>query len=269
MTCRPVYWLVLALLLALPGIVLAAVQPITVRLTYLGDTAAPAYLGVQQGLDEANRQGLFSGQLYLLKAVSEVSAIADTQPDAVMVGVSQPEALRAVSELLPGVPVFNLSIDEDEARSACANNLFHVGPSMKMKADAEAQFQKSQPGSNAVAVAWHPDFAKYAARQLNNRFVETRGRTMDDDAWAGWAAMKLWSDSVARLKSKDPAKVLDYLKTQLVFDGQKGVNMNFRANGQLRQVLLLVDDGKIVGEAPVRGVVEIEDLDSLGSVACE
>lgn len=44
--------------------------------------------------------------------------------------------------------------------------------------------------------------------------------------------------------------------------------MSFRPNGQLRQPLFLVEGGRIAGEAPVKGVVDIEDLDSLGSNAC-
>ena len=53
------------------------------------------------------------------------------------------------------------------------------------------------------------------------------------------------------------------------FDGIKGVPQSFRPNGQMRQRLLLVDDnGKIVAEAPIRGVVDGNDLDTLGQVSC-
>ena len=44
--------------------------------------------------------------------------------------------------------------------------------------------------------------------------------------------------------------------------------MSFRDTGQLRQPLLLVAGDHVLGEAPVRGVVEIEDLDSLGATHC-
>ncbi|MDY6982158.1 MAG: hypothetical protein SV422_03630, partial [Pseudomonadota bacterium] len=55
----------------------------------------------------------------------------------------------------------------------------------------------------------------------------------------------------------------------LVFDGQKGLNQTFRNNGQLRQPLLLVDaNGELLGEAPVRGVANVDDLDSLGLPGC-
>jgi len=45
--------------------------------------------------------------------------------------------------------------------------------------------------------------------------------------------------------------------------------MSFRDTGQLRQTLLLVENGEIVAEAPVRGVVDPDDLDSLGLRACQ
>ena len=91
---------------------------------------------------------------------------------------------------------------------------------------------------------------------------------MTDQAWAAWAAVKLVSDTVARLRSGEPGELLTALRNDLAFDGQKGVDMSFRDNGQLRQPLLLVEHGKIVGEAPVRGVVANGGLDSLGPSAC-
>jgi len=45
--------------------------------------------------------------------------------------------------------------------------------------------------------------------------------------------------------------------------------MNFRDTGQLRQLILLVEEDKIVGEAPVRGVAKPPTLDSLGLLNCE
>ena len=81
--------------------------------------------------------------------------------------------------------------------------------------------------------------------------------------------MKLLSDTVARVQDSSAATLLDALRSRLAFDGQKGVDMSFRADGQLRQPLLLVDGERLVGEAPVRGVVDIEDLDSLGPSRCK
>ncbi|MCY4281483.1 MAG: hypothetical protein OXE03_00980, partial [Gammaproteobacteria bacterium] len=63
--------------------------------------------------------------------------------------------------------------------------------------------------------------------------------------------------------------MLEFLKGDLGFDGQKGLGLDFRNTGQLRQLLLISDaDGKLLGEAPVRGVVEPDDMDSLGLASC-
>lgn len=132
-----------------------------------------------------------------------------------------------------------------------------------------AQWQKKEAGSQAKAQAWHPDFVKFAARDLNKRFKKRHGTKMDDYSWAGWAAVKMTSDTVARTKITDPAALLNYLKTELSFDGQKGSDMNFRETGQLRQLILLVEGDKIVAEAPVRGIAKPPTLDSLGILSCE
>lgn len=44
--------------------------------------------------------------------------------------------------------------------------------------------------------------------------------------------------------------------------------LKFRATGQLRQPLLITENDVLVGEAPVRGVANIEDLGSLGINEC-
>ena len=100
------------------------------------------------------------------------------------------------------------------------------------------------------------------------RYQETFGQTMDDEAWAGWAAVKLTTDTLARLAATPERQLTEALETDLAFDGQKGIDMSFRRTGQLRQPLLLIENGKIVGEAPVRGIVGATNLDSLGLAEC-
>ena len=104
---------------------------------------------------------------------------------------------------------------------------------------------------------------------MNNRFRKAHGILMDDDAWAGWAGLKMLSEAVARAQTTEPARILAYLRNELGFDGQKGVAQTFRDTGQLRQPILLVENGKLVGEAPVPGVVDSNDLDSLGGTSCK
>lgn len=240
-----------------------------VHLAYVGDEGHSALLGVSQGVSEGNQQGQFLGQKYLLMVLpdEQIVTIRDPAPSAILAAVDA-ESLRLLSELNPGVPVFNLVEEKEELRALCLANLLHVIPDQKMRSDAIAQWQRKNPGDAVEARAWHPEFEKYAGRQLNDRFTKAFNQGMDDYAWAGWAATKMLTDSVARIGTADSDTLLEYLKSDLQFDGQKGVTMNFRANGQLRQVLLLVKGEDIVGEAPVRGVTTAEDLDSLGRTRC-
>ncbi len=229
-----------------------------VKLGFVGEQSGSAWAGARQGLSEGNVQGEFLGLRYALgEDLGGVTAI---------VAAVSPAALKALARAHPGVAVLNVGTFDDAVRHDCLPNLLHVLPSAAMLADAAAQWQKAHPGSTVEARGWHPDFEKYAASQLNHRYRDAAGSAMDDAAWAGWAAVKLVSDTVAREQTSAPDALLKALRGPIAFDGQKGVDLNFRDNGQLRQPLLLATDGKLVGEAPVRGVADT--LDSLGPVNC-
>jgi len=242
-----------------------AAPALEVELAYIGDPADAVYSGVSQGLEEANLQGQFLGQRYRLTrfAPGELDRALASQA-AVLLAALEDSELVKLGEGAPGRAVFDLASGSDALRARCLPNLLHIPPSTRMKADALAQWQRLHPESRAQVQAWHPDLTKYAAQQLNRRYRKAQGRDMDDGAWAGWAAVKMVADSVARLGTAEASPLLDYLKTDLAFDGQKGVTMSFRKNGQLRQMLLIVEGPRIVGEAPVKGVVDPTDLDSLG-----
>jgi hypothetical protein len=261
-------WAAAALLCAAPALP-AADAPAKFNIVYVGPNNVSALLGVQQGLSEANLQGSFLGQVYELAVVAPAEFGADRIAGALAVIVAGDETvLERVREPASGMPVFNVVLDADALRSACHANVLHIAPSRAMKDDAERQWLKAHADRPATAAAWHADFEKYAARDLNKRFRKAFDRPMDDAAWAGWAAVKMASDSVAREGIRDGGALLAYLRSSLSFDGQKGVDMSFRDTGQLRQPLLLVRDGKIAGEAPVRGVAGADDLDSLGLQSC-
>ncbi len=241
----------------------------TATVMYYGAKGNSAWLGASQGLKEANQQGAFLGQTFKLGQAADAQALKKAHPVAV-IAATDAAGLRQLAGALPGVAILNVTLDDDGLREQCSANLLHVLPSQAMKRDAEAQWRQKNPDSKAVAQAWHHTAEKYSATQLNDRYRKTQHKAMDDTAWAGWAAMKMLADTVIRAPTADPAAVLDFLKTQLKFDGQKGIEMNFRANGQLRQPLLLVEGGKLVGEAPVKGVARgVEDLDSLGNIVCK
>ncbi|MFT5706954.1 MAG: hypothetical protein ACI9ES_001243 [Oceanospirillaceae bacterium] len=231
-----------------------------IKLSFIGDTDSQAFRGVKQGIDEANVQGIFLGQSYSLTTVPNSSTAIFTTANA--------KHLAHISRTYPNKAIFNLTAEDNELRAKCFTNVLHILPSQAMKKEAEAQWQEKYSGSAAKAQTWHHTFKKYAAGQLNTRFTQSTHHKMTDTAWAGWASVKLLSDSVARNKFNDTTSLLQFIKTELAFDGQKGISLNFRDTGQLRQPLLLIDNGKIAGEAPVRGVVNTTNLDSLGLTHC-
>ncbi len=253
------------LLMCLARPSLAQVTEIT--LLFVGPVESSAYRGAQQGLAEAQAQGEFLGQHYTLAVQATPSATPLTA--AAVIAAVDPTGLRKLAAANPDLPILNVSLTEDALRRECRANLFFVLPSAEMQAAAVAQWQTANPtAAGVIARAWHASLEKYAAAQLNKRYRSTFAHAMDDQAWAGWAAVKLLSDTVAREASAEPAVLLEALRTKLAFDGQKGVDMSFRPDGQLRQPLLLIADDKVIGEAPVRGVAEAEDLDSLGRPEC-
>ena len=248
----------------------AFAEVIEVSFVYVGKSDHSALLGAQQGIEEANLQGQFLNQKYNLDVISpnDIATFDFSNYIAILTAVDI-DIFTLLSEKLPNVPVFNLTIDDDNLRTSCVKNALNVIPSKRMKEDAIKQWLKKTPESNATAHAWHPDFVKFAARDLNKRFKKNHNIEMDDYSWAGWAAVKMTSDTVARTNYTDQSKMLVYLKTKLLFDGQKGSDMNFRETGQLRQPLLLVEDNKIVAEAPIRGIAKPPTLDSLGTLSCK
>ncbi len=259
------YWSLIAILLWAQSS-LADVLDVTIH--YVGPTEGSVWLGMQQGLDEANIQGEFLGQKYSLQPVTIEELNQLDSVTAILLAVDAEQVLDvALEKKFIAVPVINIVSDSDLLRSACLPNLLSITASQKMKQDAVAQMLNKDPESKAHAQGWHQDFRKFAASQLNSRFKKAQGQIMDDDSWAGWAAVKLLSDTVARTQSIDAAVILNYLKNDIAFDGQKGAGATFRDTGQLRQLVLLVENNKIVTEAPLRGVKG--GLDSLGLKSCK
>ncbi|MCI0400686.1 MAG: hypothetical protein L0Y67_05675 [Gammaproteobacteria bacterium] len=257
-----------AFLLALASMC-AKAESVHVRIVYVGDESRTAYIGAKQGLNEANHQGQFLGQSYSLELASLEALIPGNESNySAVIAALDAEQLLALSAALPNTPIMNVTAEDDSLREGCTTNLFHVIPTRRMKADAVSQWQQKHPDADVTAQAWHPDFELYAGRELNNRFRKANGIAMDDNAWAGWAAVKMLSDTVAREGLTDPKQLRTYFSERLRFDGQKGLELSFRDTGQLRQPLLIVEDGKLLGEAPVRGVVDTTHLDSLGLVNC-
>jgi hypothetical protein len=247
---------------------IASAEVLNVQLQYVGPTKGSVWLGIQQGLDEANHQGEFLGQTYSINPVSLDELEKLDSVTAVLVAADEQQIVKiAKNEKFAQVPVLNLISDSDNLRSVCLPNLLNIPASNKMKQDALAQWLAKHPESKAHVQGWHEDFKKFAASQLNIRFTKAHGVVMDNDGWSGWAAVKLLSDTVARTQTSDASTMLNYLKNDIAFDGQKGAGATFRDTGQLRQLVLIVDGNKLVAEAPLRGVKG--GLDSLGLKSCK
>ena len=254
------------------GCITAGAADITeISFAFIGDTDSGAHTGVAQGIHEANLQGQFLGQNYSLEEFSgdDIDAIDPDKFIAIIVATDANNLMQAGARFKDHA-VFNVSVHDDALREACAPNLLHVIPSAGMLADARAQWLQKNPDADINVSGWHPQFMKFAARDLNKRYKKRASRPMDQYAWAGWAAVKMASDSVARQNITEPGGMLEFLKTGLAFDGQKGLDMDFRDTGQLRQLVLITGpEGELLGEAPVRGVVAPDDVDSLGLASCK
>ncbi|MBI5617266.1 MAG: hypothetical protein HY943_13335 [Gammaproteobacteria bacterium] len=237
------------------------------KLVVVGKSGTPSVEGAAQGIAEAKQQGEFLGQQFELSIVPTPDAVPADGVAAILT-TGQDDVARELAKRHPNVPVLNLAAQDDALRARCAPNLFHVIPSTSMLNDAVAQWRKQHPDAQVAARAWHPKFEKYAASQLNLRFEKRFEHPMDDTAWSGWAGVKLVTDLIAQTRNAAPAMLVEALRTKLAFDGQKGSTMSFRPNGQLSQPILLVAGEKIVGEAPVRGVADVDDLASLGESQC-
>lgn len=239
------------------------------KIVFLGDMEG-LDKAVELGVAETEQQAGFLG-IELVFAHDRDPAHAPQHADAAAVIIhSSPEEILWAAEALGDVPVFNVGSRDDALRTRCRPNLFHVIPSDKMLADAEAQWRQGHPSAKDVrAQAWHPAFVKFAARDLNNRYEKGAGVDMSDDAWAVWAAYRLVGTAIVNNPEASPAELETYFREDLEFDAQKGVFSTFRETGQMRQALLIVADGDLAGEAPVRGVADSDDLDSLGLQECK
>ena len=265
---RRLYALTAVLLWVASG--LARADETVVHFAYIGDTHTATYEGVKLGLHESNLQGKFLNYRFTLDDYppSRVGTIRESNYVAILTALNT-DKLRALAVRIHHVPILNLTDKDDSLREHCIPNVFHIIQSNAMDRDAIAQWKKKHPGSRVKATAWDPRFVKYAGRDLNKRYTAKYHKKMNEMSWAGWVGARMIGDVIVRGTAPEPGPVLKFLKTKLAFDGQKGLDMTFRKTGQLRQPLLFVENGKLLNaEAPVRGVVDPEDYDSLGIKNC-
>jgi ABC transporter substrate binding protein (PQQ-dependent alcohol dehydrogenase system) len=150
-------------------------------------------------------------------------------------------------------------------------------------ADGEGEFARYVPyqthdprpviGSEGlVADGWHWTWERHGAPQLNQRFEKLAGRRMQEQDWAGWAAVKAVVEAAVRARSTEPRALREaLLSPDFQFDGYKGTAVSFRPwNRQLRQPILLHTHNAVIARAPLEGFLhETNALDTLGADRAE
>jgi ABC transporter substrate binding protein (PQQ-dependent alcohol dehydrogenase system) len=146
-------------------------------------------------------------------------------------------------------------------------------------ADSEGEFARYVPfqtyrprpvvGSEGlIAEGWHWTWERHGAPQLNQRFEKLAGRRMQEQDWAGWAAVKAVIEAAVRARSTDPKALRQaLLSPDFQFDGYKGTAVSFRPwSRQLRQPILLHTHNAVIGRAPLEGFLHQRNiLDTLGA----
>lgn len=130
--------------------------------------------------------------------------------------------------------------------------------------DSEGEFARSVPyathwprpvvgSAGLVAQAWHPQWQRYGATQLNRRFRKWAQRPMQGPDWAAWMAGKAVAAALIHAPQASVGEQLQNLRQGKIFlDGFKGQSLSFRAtDGQLRQPVLLASAEAVTYMAPV------------------
>ena len=145
-------------------------------------------------------------------------------------------------------------------------------------ADESADFGRSFPyatwaarpvmGTNGlVATGWNDRLRGWGAAQIQDRFVKTFGRPMDDRDYAAWIALRAVAEGVTRAKSAEPEKIAAALVApDFVLGGFKGAKASFRPwNRQMRQPIALTHGEGVAAFAPIEGFAHrVTELDTLG-----
>ncbi|MGH8552004.1 MAG: ABC transporter substrate-binding protein, partial [Methylococcales bacterium] len=118
-----------------------------------------------------------------------------------------------------------------------------------------------------IATAWDPNHEQWGAEQLQNRFRETAARSMTEQDYTAWLAVRVIGEAATRTGKADSESLKAYIRSdEFSVAGFKGTKLSFRFwDGQLRQPILLAAPRSVVGVAPLEGFLHPKnELDSLG-----
>ena len=216
------------------------------EIIYFGSRDEYALLGVGQGLEDSNG----SNQQFRLKVLTpdNFRPFKDPAPEAIFAAVDA-ESIRLLSFFNPDVPIFNLAEDSQLLRELCLPNVFHIIPSAALRAQAMQSWRENNSGAEDVeALAWHGNYDLGKAGDLNALFLRKRKAKMVEQAWAGWIAARIFSDTKAKLPSAGRRNFVAFIRHQTEIDGYKRSPVSFHSSGELRQDLLIVSDEQVVSE---------------------
>lgn len=116
-------------------------------------------------------------------------------------------------------------------------------------------------------LTWAPTHESWGATQMQSRFEKLAGRSMREEDYQTWLALRVIGEAVTRTGSADPATIRAYaLGDDFALAAFKGQPVTFRPwNGQLRQPILLATGRMTVSVSPQEGFLhQVTSLDTLG-----
>ncbi|WP_207143176.1 ABC transporter substrate-binding protein [Roseibium aggregatum] len=119
-----------------------------------------------------------------------------------------------------------------------------------------------------LPVTWHAAHEAWGATQFQRRFERLTGRSMREEDYQVWLALRIIGEAVTRTGKGDPASLRAYaLSDQFELAAFKGQKVTFRPwNGQLRQPILLGNRHVTVSVSPQDGFLhQNSQLDTLGT----
>jgi ABC transporter substrate binding protein (PQQ-dependent alcohol dehydrogenase system) len=118
-----------------------------------------------------------------------------------------------------------------------------------------------------VAVAWHPAFTEFSAKEMQRRFLSLQHRTMTERDYEAWLGIRIFGEAMLRTNATDAKTLRDYiLSDKFTIAAFKGQGLSFRRwDLQLRQPILLAGPRSLVSIAPIEGFLNPRFLtDTLG-----
>jgi hypothetical protein len=175
-----------------------------------------ALRGARFGEEEARRTAAMMNGRYALRVLT--------------LGTGMTARDRAVLDSASIVVSALSAVDLDRLRSLASRHLIvDLTPvPSPVSCDALLLHLAAPASSLSTAAMWDSHLERFGAQQLNERFVRTTRREMDDAAWLGWFAAKLALELSMRAPSRDVETLAHYARgARGRFDGQKGRPLGF------------------------------------------